>query len=418
MTTRRDALQASGAALALAAMGGAASAARGPIRKVVVIGAGFGGATAAKYLRQLSDNIDVVLVERSVEFVSCPMSNLVIGGVKTITDIKTSFFWVSSKYGIGIANDEAVAIDLEKRQVRLARSSTLEYDRLIVAPGVDFVWEEMPGMSETDTRVPHAWKAGRQTTALRKQLEDMKDGGLFVISIPPAPYRCPPGPYERACVVAAYLRQSKPRSKVLILDANADVVAKGTAFRTAWTELYPGMIEYLPNAKVIGVEAATLTARTAAQSVKADVLNVIPPMRAGRIAQPLLAADGRWCDVDFVTYESRVAPNVHVLGDSLATTAMPRSGHVANAQAKVCVAALIAQATGKEVNSAPVVTDACFSFVSTTSAALGKDEFRYDSASGTMVRASGSEPVVSEASDANGRQALTWARNLWNDMLK
>ncbi len=415
---RRQLLGASGAAVALAALRPLRARARGPIRKVVVVGAGFAGALAAKLLRQASDDIDVILLERSVEFTSCPMSNLVIAGARTITDLKLGFFWVSSRYGIKLATDEGTAIDVDKQQVRLARSSAIDYDRLILAPGVDFAWDEMPGMAENDARVLHAWKAGRQTSALRKQLEDMKDGGVFVISIPPAPYRCPPGPYERACLVAGYLRNSKPRSKVIVLDANPDITAKGAAFRKAWAELYPGMIEYRPSSKVVGVDAATLTARTETDSVKADVLNVIPPMRAAKPAASLAGPNGRWCEVDFLTYEARGAANVHVLGDSIAAPpAMPKSGHLANAQAKVCVAALLAQAAGKPVNPAPTLSETCYSFVSSGSAVLAKSEYRYDAERKTMTPVADTA-TVSEASDANARQAQAWARAIWNEMLK
>jgi sulfide dehydrogenase [flavocytochrome c] flavoprotein subunit len=415
---RRRLLGASGAAVALAALGPLRVRGRGPIRKVVVVGAGFAGALAAKLLRQASDDIDVILLERGVEFTSCPMSNLVIAGARTITDLKLGFFWVSSRYGIKLATDEVTAIDADKQQVRLARGSAIDYDRLILAPGVDFAWEEMPGMAENDARVLHAWKAGRQTSALRKQLEDMKDGGVFVISIPPAPYRCPPGPYERACLVAGYLRNSKPRSKVIVLDANPGITAKGAAFRKAWAELYPGMIEYRPNSKVVGVDAATLTARTQTESVTADVLNVIPPMRAAKPAASLAGPDARWCEVDFLTYEARGAANVHVLGDSIASPpSMPKSGHLANAQAKVCVAALLAQAAGKPVNPAPTLSETCYSFVSSGSAVLAKSEYRYDAERKTMAPVADSA-TVSEASDANARQAQAWARAIWNEMLK
>jgi sulfite dehydrogenase len=413
---RRRVVCASSAALALAALRPLAGQGAGAVRKVVVIGAGFGGATAAKYLRLASDDIDVVLVERSIEFTSCPMSNLVIGGTKAITDIKTSFFWVSSKYGIRLATDEAVGVDPERRQVRLARSGTVDYDRLIVSPGVDFVFNEMPGMSENDPRVPHAWKAGRQTSLLRKQVEDMIDGGVFVISIPVAPYRGPAAPYERACLVAAYLRQAKPRSKVLVLDANADIVAKGDVFRKAWSELYPGMIEYRPNARVIGVDAATLTARLEGDSVKADVLNVIPPMKVGKIADPLLASGERWCQVDFATYESRSMPNVHVLGDAILSS-LPKSGHLANSQGRVCANAILDIAAGRPPRSASTLEDTCYSFVASNSAARSRATYRFVPETGALAVDAGSQ-TIEDPSDAIGRQAQLWARNLWNDMLK
>jgi NADPH-dependent 2,4-dienoyl-CoA reductase/sulfur reductase-like enzyme len=416
---RRDLLRLSGAVLAGAALRPAGALARGPIRRVVVVGAGFAGATAAKYLRMGSDDIDVILVERGIEFVSCPLSNLVIGGFKTITDVKTSFFWVSAKYGIKLATDEAVAIDADKQQVRLARSGAIDYDRLVVAPGIDFVWEEVPGMGEADARVLHAWKAGRQTTALRKQLEDMADGGVFVISVPLAPYRGLAGPYERACLVAAYFRQAKPRSKILILDANPDVMVKGAQFRKAWADLYPGMIEYRANSRVTAVDAAARTAQTVAESVKADVLNVVPPMKAGKLAEPLVAKGGRWCEVDFTTFESRAVPNVHVLGDSLLSPpGMPKSGHLANAQGKACAAAILALASGKAPEASPTLADDCYSFIGPGNAIRSSATYRYDRERSAMTLVEGpgapsGEPVAVEA-----RQAMSWAQKIWTDMLK
>jgi sulfide dehydrogenase [flavocytochrome c] flavoprotein chain len=416
---RRDLLGLSGAALAGAALRPLRARARSSIGKVVVVGAGFGGATAAKYIRNASDDIDVVLVERLIEFTSCPLSNLVIGGVKPITDVKTSFFWVSSKYGIKLATNEAAAIDPDKREVRLAGGGTIGYDRLIVAPGVDFIWDEVPGMSETDARVLHAWKAGRQTSLLRKQLEDMPDGGVFVIAVPQVPYRGLAGPYERACLVASWFRQAKPRSKIVILDANADVTTKGEAFRKAWTELYPGMIEYRPGSRVIEVDAAARSARTESGWEKADVLNVIPPMKAGKLAEMLIGANGRWCDVDFTTYESRKIPNVHVLGDSLLSPAqMPKSGQLANAQAKVCAAAILAMAAGKAPDASPVLADDCYSYIGPGSAIRSTASYRYDSERKTMVAMEGATPPPLNAVPVEGRQALAWAQKLWIDMLK
>ena len=255
-------------------------------RRVVVVGGGFGGATAAKYIRMWSNNkIEVVLVERSSNFISCPMSNTVLGGSRTIGDLTRNYDSLKSKHGIIVVNGEVTAVDPQKQTVMLANGH-LSYDRLIVAPGVDFMFDQIEGLSAevSADSIPHAWKAGTQTVILRKQLESMPDGGVFAISIPKMPYRCPPGPYERACQVAHYLKSNKPKSKVLILDANPDIVSKKGLFNAAWKELYPGMVEYRADAAVKKIDVAGRVATTDFEDVKADVLNVIPPMRAGAVA--------------------------------------------------------------------------------------------------------------------------------------
>src|SRR5436853_1723278 len=281
---RRDFLKA-GAGAAAATLAGCA-AAPGVVAKarVVVVGGGYGGATAARYIRMLDPAIEVVLVEPNEAFVSCPISNMVLGGFRTMADITTPYAGLE-RHGVRVVRDTASAIDLDKKEVRLERGAAVAFDRVIVSPGVDFMWEALPAMADAQAqaRVLHAWKAGPQTAQLRRQLEAMPDGGLFVIAIPLAPYRCPPGPYERACQVAADFKAAKPRSKVLVLDENADVTSKGPLFKKAWAELYAGMIEYRPNSKLLDVDVATSTAKLEFGDVKGDVLNVLPPMRAGDI---------------------------------------------------------------------------------------------------------------------------------------
>src|SRR5882762_8435232 len=286
--SRREFLRAgsaSAAALALGGIGGCASVPdKGP--KVVVVGGGFAGATAAKYVRKWSDGkIAVTLVERGSAFVSCPLSNLVLGGSRQIADLTVPYDGLD-KWGVRRVTDEAMAIEPVARTVRLSGGTTLPYDRLILAPGIDFIWDAIPALTsrEAQEKILHAWKAGAQTIALRRQLEAMPDGGVYILSVPVAPYRCPPGPYERACQVAHSFKQAKPRSKVLVLDANPDVTSKGPLFKRAWEELYPGIIEYHPNSKVAAVDAATMSVRTDFDTVKGDVLNVVPPHRAGDIA--------------------------------------------------------------------------------------------------------------------------------------
>ncbi len=317
---RRDFLKAGAAAAAAAGLAGCAGVpGAGTKARVVVVGGGYGGATAAKYIRMFDPSIEVTLVEPNESFISCPISNLVLGGFKTMNDITTPYTGLVRNHGVTIVRDMATAIDVDRKQVRLAKGAPLPFDRVIVAPGIDFIDGAIPALASADAqaRVLHAWKAGPQTIALRRQLEDMPDGGVYVLSIPEAPYRCPPGPYERACQVAAYFKLRKPRSKVLILDANADVTSKGPLFKKAWAELYKGIVEYRGNSKAVDVDLRAGTVKLELDDVKGNVLNVVPPMKAGRIADPFITANKRWCEVDWLTFESKAAKGVHLLGDAL-----------------------------------------------------------------------------------------------------
>lgn len=421
---RRHFLQTGSALGAMAMVSGCANVPSNKGPKVVVIGGGYAGATAAKYIRMWSDQgIQVTLVEPNPMFISCPISNLVIGGSKTIAEITTPYDGLVKRHGVQLVQDRVNQIDVEKRVVKLAGGAELSYDRLIVSPGVDFMWEGLPGMSKpgAQDKVLHAWKAGAQTVALRKQLEAMPDGGVFAMSIPLAPYRCPPGPYERACQVAEYFSKSKPKSKVLILDANDDVTSKGPLFKKAWAERYKGIVEYRGKHNVTDVDAATNTLKFEFNDdLKANVLNVIPKMRAGDIAVKagLATANKRWCDVDFLTFESKVAKNVHVLGDSIQIApAMPKSGHMANQHGKTCAAAVVALLTGKEVNTMPIYNNTCYSFVSSEDVVHVASVHRYDADKKTMLTVPGSGGVSSAANELEGRYALAWARNIWADTL-
>ena len=392
--------------------------------KVVVIGAGYAGATAAKYIRMWSEGgIQVTLVEPNDNFVSCPLSNLVVGGSKTMADITTPYDNLVKRHGVQMVRDRVASIDVAKRMVKLAGGSELPYDRLIVSPGVDFMWDSLPGMAKpgAQDKVLHAWKAGPQTLALRKQLEAMPDGGVFAMSIPMAPYRCPPGPYERACQVADYFSKAKPKSKVLILDANDDVTSKGPLFKKAWAERYKDIIEYRPKHNVVDVDAATNTLQFEFNDdIKASVRNVIPSMRAGDVAVKtgLATANQRWCEVDFLTFESKAAPNVHVLGDAIQIAPlMPKSGHMANQHGKTCAAAVIALLTGQPVNAMPVYNNTCYSFVSAEDVVHVSSVHRYDADKKTMLTVPGSGGLSSAANELEGRYAMAWARNIWADTL-
>ncbi len=424
---RRQVINALGAGAAIAGLGllgGCAAPAKGNGPKVVVIGGGFGGATAAKYVRMWSDyGIDVTLVEPNESFISCPLSNLVIGGSKSMADITSPYSGLSSRHGVRMVRDFATGIDIEKRIVKLSGGSELPYDRLILSPGVDFMWDQIPGLVNAAARdkVLHAWKAGAQTIALRKQIEAMPDGGVFALAIPLAPYRCPPGPYERACQVAHYLSKAKPKSKVLILDANDDVTSKGPLFKKAWAERYKGIIEYRPKHLVTDVDVATNTLKFEfSDDVKANVLNVLPPMRAGELAvqSGLATANKRWCEVDFLTFESKAAKNIHVLGDAIQVAPlMPKSGHMANQHGKTCAAAVVALLTGKEPNPNPIYNNTCYSFVSEEDVVHVASVHRYDAEKKTMLTVPGSGGVSSAANELEGRYAIGWARNIWADSL-
>jgi sulfide dehydrogenase [flavocytochrome c] flavoprotein subunit len=424
---RRQIIQTLGAGSALGALGmfsGCASTGGSGGAKVVVVGGGFGGAAAAKYVRMWSDyGIQVTLVEPNAAFVSCPISNLVLNGKSSMTDITVPYSNLVSKHGVNVVHDMVTSIDAEKRVVKLAKGGELAYDRLILSPGVDFMWETLPGMAAAGAKdkILHAWKAGPQTLALRKQLEAMPDGGVFAMSIPPAPYRCPPGPYERACLVADYFKKAKPKSKVLILDGNDDVQSKKGLFMKAWSDRYKGIIEYRPKHVLTDVDAATNTLKFEFNDpIKANVLNVIPQMRAGDIAvkSGLATANKRWCEVDFLTHESKAAKNVHVLGDSIQIApAMPKSGQMANQHAKTCAAAVVSLLTGKAVATMPIYLNACYSFVSADEAVHVTSVHRYDAEKKTMLTVPGSGGVSSVASAEEGRYAWAWAKGIWAESL-
>jgi NADPH-dependent 2,4-dienoyl-CoA reductase/sulfur reductase-like enzyme len=421
---RRELVQGLFAGGALAALGGCASMGGTPSSaKVVVVGGGYGGATAAKYVRLLSDRtLDVVLVEPNRSFVSCPISNLVVGGVRRIADV-TSPYDGLRKHGVTLVHDTVTAIDVAGKKVRLAGGAEIRYDKLVLSPGIDLMFDGVENLkrAQADGTLLQAWKAGPETEALHRQIAAMPDGGVFAIAIPEAPYRCPPGPYERASVVAAYLKQHKPRSKVLILDANPDVTSKGPLFKKAWAELYGGMVEYRGQHKAMAVDAKTRTVKFEVHDdVKADVLNVLPPMRAGALAVQtgLANANARWCHVNYQTFESTAAKDVHVLGDAIQVAPlMPKSGHMANAHGKVAAAAIVAQLKGLEINPRPMLTNTCYSFVSPAEVIHVASVHEYVAAEKTFKTVAGSGGVSAARSTQEANFAMSWARNIWADTL-
>jgi sulfide dehydrogenase [flavocytochrome c] flavoprotein subunit len=419
--SRRRVLGAGLAATLAAPLLGCATAGSGPsIGRVVVVGGGFGGATAARYLRLWGGNVDVTLVERNAAFISCPVSNMVLGGHKTMADITVPYGGLDA-LGVKRIQGDVLAIDAQAKEVRLADGRKLPYDRLVMSPGIDFMFDQVGGLTTAaQEKILHGWKAGPQTVALRRQLEAMPDGGVYALTVPKAPYRCPPGPYERAAMVASYFKQHKPRSKVLLLDANPEIQSKKALFEKVYAELYKGIVEYRPNNELKAVDVASNSAKLEFDDVKADVLNVVPPHRGGDIARStgLLNMNARWIGVNWLTMESTAVPGIHALGDAvLSAPAMPKSGHMANQHAKVAAAAIIQLLKGEAVNPAPVVMNTCYSFVSATDVIHVASVHQYDNTEKTFKAVPGSGGVSTAPSALEGRYALSWAQNIWSDML-
>lgn len=421
---RRSFLQTS-AALSLLGLGACATTTIPSKARVVVVGGGYGGATAAKYVRLLSDHkIDVVLIEPNEAFVSCPISNLVLGGSRQMAEITTPYTGLARNHGVTVVKDMARSIDTARKTVTLAGGATIGYDKLVVSPGVDLMMGTVEGLQAANASgsVLQAWKAGPETVALRRQLEAMPDGGVYAITIPEQPYRCPPGPYERACQVAWYFKNAKPRSKVLVLDANPDVTSKGALFKKVWAEQYKGIVEYRPQHKAVAVDPrGGLVKFEIHEDLKAQVLNVLPAMRAGAIAvQTGLnnQANNRWCGVNYQTFESTAAKDVYVLGDSIQIApAMPKSGHMANSHGKVAAAAIVAELSGWAVNPAPMLTNTCYSFTDNKNVVHVASVHEYVAAEKTFKTVAGSGGLSGAPTELEGVYAWNWAQNIWADSL-
>jgi sulfide dehydrogenase [flavocytochrome c] flavoprotein chain len=338
--------------------------ARGQVQgRVVVVGGGFGGATAARFLRQYDPALDVILLDPNDTFIACPFSNMVIVGHRELAAQQFGYGALQSA-GIKVVKAAATSIDAAARTVSAGNGNQFPYDRLILSPGIEIVWGGLTGYDEAAAAgLPHAWQAGAQTLLLRQQLQEMADGGVVVMSVPPNPYRCPPGPYERASLIAWYLKTHKPKSKILVLDAK-DVFSKQKLFQNAWQQLYPGLLEWISlsdGGKVVRVDPATRTFETEFGSHRADVGTVVPPQRAGAIAAQAGVADRTgWCPIDPVTFESRLVPGIHVIGDAAIAGAMPKSAFAANAQGKVCAEAVVALMRGEKLQE-PRLINTCYS---------------------------------------------------------
>jgi sulfide dehydrogenase [flavocytochrome c] flavoprotein chain len=360
VTRRKAVLGVAAATLALPAIARAQGSAR-----VVVVGGGFGGSACARALKRADENLQVTLVEPNKIFTACPFSNEVIAGLREIEAQQFGYDKIASD-GVTVIAQAATAIDPQARRVTLADGTTHPYDRLVLSPGIDFHFDALPGYDETaSAKMPHAWKAGEQTLLLRKQLEAMEDGGLVAIAVPANPSRCPPAPYERASLIAHYLKTRKPRSKVLILDAK-DNFTQQRLFEKAWKELYGSMIERVSlsqGGRTTSVDPSTNTVITEFGNYTPEVANVIPPQRAGRIAAIAGAADTTgWCPIDPVTFESKLVPNLHVIGDACLGGGIPKSASAASAQGRACATGLVNLIAGR-MPDMPRLTGVCYNMV-------------------------------------------------------
>lgn len=382
--------------------------------RVLVIGGGFAGATAAKYLRLWSNNtVDVSLIEPNAIYYSPILSNLVLNGQRQIAQLGFKYDSLAQKYGIQVLRSTAIALNSASRTVKLANGQTLGYERLILAPGVQF--KAITGLNSN--KILHAWKSGNQVQQLRQQLQAMPAGGSFVMSIPKAPYRCPPGPYERACVVADYLKRNKPGSKLIVLDSNPDITVERDTFNHAFTQTYAGIVQYVPNTLLQAVDSIKKVAITSFGDYHADVLNVIPPHQAGSIVKNhglANSSSGDWANVNPLSYESTAVQGIHIIGDSQGT-GQPKAGHIANAEAKICADAVLRLLSGAQPFQAPITNSACYSPISANTASWLTAAFAYDPASQSMQLIPASFGASSGASTSNYRKMFDWANSLFAD---
>ena len=386
--------------------------------KVVVIGGGYGGATVSKYIKKWSPNIDVTLVEKNTNYVSCPISNRIFSGKVDLNYLTHNYETLSKKYSVKIINDTVNSISPKNKKV-IFNHKSIDYDILVVSPGVEFNYDNIPEFKKNKESVPlHAWKAGKQTIDLKKQLTDMKDGGVFSIIIPQAPYRCPPGPYERACQVAHYLKNNKPKSKIVIYDANEKIQSKGALFKKYWSDLYPGMIDYYPMMPLRDFNPSTNSLIFDFDEMTHDVVNYIPDQRAPKFIREIAAkAESNWCEIDFRSYQSIYDDNIFIVGDSiLPSPKMPKSGHMANSQAKVCASAIVRNLSGKDTNQNPIVNNTCYSFVSDDEVIHVAAVYKYNEKKKLMEVIPESTGVSGKASKIEGIYAEGWAKGIWYDM--
>ncbi len=389
-------------------------------RRVVVVGGGYGGTIAAKYIRMMDKNIEVVLVERNDHFVSCPFSNLYIGGLmKDLSALTITYDKLAANHGIKFVQAEVTGVDAKAKMVSTSRGD-IRYDHLVLSPGVDFRTAEVKGydLATTPEIMPHAWKAGPQTVLLRNQLEAMPAGGTVVLSIPLAPFRCPPGPYERTSMIAMFLKQHKPKSKIIVLDANPDIVSKAGLFKKGWKKHYEGIIDYRPAKKVTEIDAARKTVLIEGlEDVRGDVVNLIPPQRAGHIAVAagVVGPDKNWCPVNPMTFESTIHKAVHVIGDACIAGAMPKSGYSANSEAKACATNIVNMMNGREIVDMSAI-NTCYSYISAKEAVSVTGVYRVNKEKHVIEGVPGSVAVSPDLSELEAIYAESWLKNILTEM--
>ncbi|MEJ2142379.1 MAG: FCSD flavin-binding domain-containing protein [Gammaproteobacteria bacterium] len=410
-----------GSSVALSTLGSIVSCSK-PAKasgRVVVVGGGFGGATCAKYLNIFDPDLSVTLVEASQRFTTCPFSNAVLGGMRDLDSI-THGYQAHEKRGINVIHARVTGIDGTGKKVTLDNGKTLSYDRLVISPGIDFKWDQVNGMTAADTElIPHAWQGGPQTTILQNQLMAMPDGGVVILAPPGNPFRCPPGPYERASLIAHYLKQNKPKSKILIVDAK-DKFSKQPLFMQGWEKLYPGMIEWVSGSSggkidTVDVKNKTLHSELG-EKYKGDVINFIPPQKAAPIVHTAqLTNNDGWCPVNQRTFESTVSPGIHIIGDASVAGQMPKSGFAANSQGKVCAAAIVS-ALNSLAMPEPSYVNTCYSLVSPDYGISVAAVYRYNSDKG-IYKAEGSGGVSPIDADAEFRKSEARYAGGWYDSI-
>ena len=392
-------------------------------RRVVVIGGGYGGAITAKYIKLADPSIEVRLIDKNANYVSCPLSNEVLSGERDIKSLTFGYSKLSKNHGVVFVKNEIVEINAAKKYVRGKDGLKYNYDKLVVSPGVSFKWDAYEGYSEAvaNKEMPHAWKAGSQTTLLRKQLMAMKDGGVCYISAPPNPFRCPPGPYERAAQIALYFKHHKPKSKVIILDMK-DKFSKQGLFKQGWAQHYGDMIEWVSGAEggiIEGVDAKNMMLIGQVDEYKGDVINIIPPQVAGHIAQVAgLTDDSGWCPVDQKTFESTIHKDIHVIGDACKAGKMPKSGYAANSQGKVCAKAIVAYLNGNSIEE-PSYVNTCYSIVAPNHGFSVAAVYRLQDGVIMPVKGSGGLSPIDASKRTRAievQYALGWYKNITSDM--
>ena len=418
--TRRQLIRNLGLGAAACCLPGLAWSAFNPLstngRRVVVVGGGFAGTIAAKTLRMGDPRLEVVLINSATTYTACPVSNLVLSGTRSIEQNRIGYGTLAASHGIVFMQEQVASIDPVKKTIT-GVTGTLAYDRLVLAPGIDFRHDAIAGYDAVTTpqKLPHAWMGGEQTLLLRKQLEALPDGGVFVLTIPPAPFRAPAGPYERICMVAAYFKRAKPNARIIALDANPDIVMKGALFRRAWENRYPGMIDYRPAQPLLKVDVEARTVHVSGGAVYGDVVNIVPPQMAGHLARQagLVDPGQHWCPVNPTTFESTRVPDIHVIGDACQSDPMPKTGFSANAQAKVCALNLVATLNGKKLID-PSSANVTYSWVSDAEAISSVAVYRVRDRRIETVPESGGDSA--DLSETEAIMGIGWMSNILKEM--